>query len=75
MLRQIGPFELIIIGCVCLSFLAAVGAVVYFFSRRFDHRRRHPCPHCAELILPEATVCRFCGRDVPAEEASQQPDA
>lgn len=22
------------------------------------------CPHCAELIKPEAVVCRFCGRDV-----------
>jgi hypothetical protein len=22
---------------------------------------RHPCPHCAEAILPAATVCRYCG--------------
>lgn len=22
------------------------------------------CPHCAEWIKGEATVCRFCGRDV-----------
>jgi hypothetical protein len=22
------------------------------------------CPHCAELIKPEAKVCRFCGRDI-----------
>lgn len=25
---------------------------------------RRACPWCAELILPEAKVCRFCGRDV-----------
>lgn len=22
------------------------------------------CPHCAELVQPEATVCHACGRDV-----------
>ena len=24
------------------------------------------CPHCAELIKPDAKVCRYCGRDVSA---------
>lgn len=22
------------------------------------------CPHCAELIKPDANVCRYCGREV-----------
>ena len=22
------------------------------------------CPHCAEIVRPEARVCRFCGRDL-----------
>jgi hypothetical protein len=25
---------------------------------------RRKCPHCAEYIKAEATVCRFCGREV-----------
>ncbi len=25
---------------------------------------RRSCPHCAEMIMREAKVCRFCGREV-----------
>ena len=25
------------------------------------------CPHCAELIKPDAKVCRYCGRDVAVD--------
>jgi predicted RNA-binding Zn-ribbon protein involved in translation (DUF1610 family) len=26
-----------------------------------DDRERRPCPNCAELIIPTAATCRFCG--------------
>jgi hypothetical protein len=30
------------------------------------------CPHCAEMIRPQAVVCRYCGRDVsPVPVAAQ----
>lgn len=35
-------------------------------------RRRRKCPHCAEIILFEANVCKHCGRDVgPATEEDE----
>ena len=28
------------------------------------------CPYCAEVIRREASVCRYCGRDMPRSEPS-----
>jgi hypothetical protein len=29
------------------------------------------CPHCAEIIQGAASVCRFCGRDIPQPLAQE----
>jgi predicted RNA-binding Zn-ribbon protein involved in translation (DUF1610 family) len=29
-----------------------------------DMPKRFPCPDCAEMVLVQAKVCRYCGRDL-----------
>lgn len=36
-----------------------------------DERPRVPCDRCAELILPEAKVCRYCGAERTVIRARQ----
>lgn len=48
-------------------------------DRTRDGRPLQTCPFCAERILAEAKVCRYCGRDLPeqddaAEEAAACPE-
>jgi hypothetical protein len=31
------------------------------------------CPFCAEMVKPEAKVCRYCSRDLPTVDAVTAP--
>jgi hypothetical protein len=40
-----------------------------------DSRPRRACPFCAELILVEARICRYCQRELPSQEVASAPPA
>jgi hypothetical protein len=40
-----------------------------------DGRPRRKCPFCAEMIFAEASVCRYCQREVPLAEVMQGPSS
>ena len=46
-----------------------------FDASASDGRPRRKCPFCAEMILAEARVCRYCQRDVPLGEVEQGPSS
>ncbi len=84
-MMNFGPAELIIILAILLLLAIVVGGAIVLgivlFSRRNKQAvaeppgaARIPCPFCAELILPEAKVCRFCGRELPARYKMNQQE-
>lgn len=41
----------------------------------FDDRERVACFKCAELVLPQASVCKHCGADLAAHREAAQRQA
>jgi len=40
-----------------------------FEREKLHYGQAKKCPYCAEIIKPDAKVCRFCGRDQVADES------
>ncbi len=55
----------IIAGLVVMT-LAPREPIPPYATAGYQGHGRIPCPFCAELILLDAQLCRFCGRDVVA---------
>ena len=60
-----GPMEMLIIGLMCLMFLA-VPAIVITVVLVANRRRPNvvPCPHCGAAAPPWAEFCPSCGQPI-----------
>ncbi|MGC8839784.1 MAG: zinc ribbon domain-containing protein [Anaerolineae bacterium] len=51
-------------GCALGFLLGPIGTLIALLSKG----RLRRCPYCAEMVRPEATVCKHCGKDLPPLE-------
>ena len=65
------PLVIVFIGIIYVI-LGNLGLVPYFPEPSPTDPENKICPFCKETIKFKATVCKFCGRELPDEKTEQE---
>lgn len=52
----------LLVALACMAGLFILGVIIKLAAVKLNLMK--PCPHCSELILPDADTCKHCHRSI-----------